>query len=284
MHAKKVVVDFHTHLFPKHIRESRERYFSGEPAFELLYASPKSRMVGADDIVATMDEQGVDVSVVFGFPWQNTEIAKQHNDYIIAAAAKYPERLKGFCCLDPCDGTAVSEVERCLDNGLCGVGELAFYRSGIECVMVDSMTPVMELCLERDVPVLIHTNEPVGHQYPGKTENTLLQIYDLIRRFPENKIVLAHWGGGIFFYSVLKKEVKEVLHNVYYDTAASPFLYDPRIYRLAIEMAGLDKILLGTDYPLIKPKRYFQELEAAGLSREEIEQIGGGNAMRLFDG
>jgi len=96
--------------------------------------------------------------------------------------------------------------------------------------------------------------------------------------------VLAHWGGGIFFYSVLKKEVKEVLHNVYYDTAASPFLYDPRIYRLAIEMAGLDKILLGTDYPLIKPKRYFQELEAAGLSREEIEQIGGGNAMRLFDG
>ena len=282
MNRKNSIVDFHTHLFPPKIRENRDTYFKGEPAFELLYASSKSRMVGADETVATMDKQGVDVSVVFGFPWKNMEIARQHNDYIAEAVTRFPDRLKGFCCLDPCPSEAAAEVERCLDNGLCGVGELAFYRSGIECVIVDSMTPVMDLCRERNVPVMIHTNEPVGHQYPGKTENTLLQIYDLIKRFPDNKIVLAHWGGGIFFYSVLKKEVKDVLRNVYYDTAASPFLYDPEIYRMAIERVGVDKILMGTDYPLIKPERYFRELASAGLSEVEIEQIKGGNAMTLF--
>jgi len=282
MNKKNSIVDFHTHLFPPEIRQNRETYFKGEPAFELLYASPKSRMVGAQEIVATMDEQGVDVSVVFGFPWKNMEISRQHNDYIAEAVARFPDRLKGFCCLDPCPSEAVSEVERYLDNGLCGVGELAFYRSGIECVIVDSMTPVMELCRERNVPVMIHTNEPLGHQYPGKTENTLLQIYDLIKRFPDNKIVLAHWGGGIFFYSVLKKEVKDVLRNVYYDTAASPFLYDPEVYRMAIDRVGIDKILMGTDYPLIKPERYFREMEAAGLDQAEIDQICGGNAMALF--
>lgn len=277
-----MIVDFHTHLFPPDIRKNREKYFSGEPAFELLYASPKARMIGADEMVTTMDEQCIDVSVVFGFPWKSMETARMHNDYIAAVVAKYPERLKGFCCLDPCDETAVREVERCLTNGLCGVGELAFYRSGIECVIVDSMAPVMALCRERKVPVLIHTNEPVGHQYPGKTENTLLQIYDLIERFQDNTIVLAHWGGGIFFYSVLKKEVKDVLRNVYYDTAASPFVYDPRIYRMAIDSIGVEKILLGTDYPLIKPERYFKEMETAGLDATEIERIRGGNAMVLL--
>ncbi|MCK5783516.1 MAG: amidohydrolase family protein, partial [Desulfobacterales bacterium] len=127
-----------------------------------------------------------------------------------------------------------------------------------------------------------HTNEPVGHSYPGKTPNTLAQIYNLAKTFPDNKIILAHWGGGIFFYTLLKKEVKETLKNIYYDTAASPFLYTPDIYRAAINMAGLDKILLGTDYPLLPPSRYFSELESAGMTAEEKEQICGLNAARLF--
>ena len=181
MNEKNLIVDFHTHLFPPEIRENRETYFDGEPAFKLLYASPKSKMIGAGKLAQAMDEQGVDISVVFGFPWKNLETAKRHNDYIAEAVARYPHRFKGFCCLDPCPPEAVSEVERCLRNGLCGVGELAFYRSGIECVIVDSMEPVMALCREQGVPVLIHTNEPVGHRYPGKTENTLLQIYDLVK-------------------------------------------------------------------------------------------------------
>lgn len=282
MNRKNFIVDFHTHLFPPDVRENREKYFAGEPAFEMLYASPKSKMIGAGEMIRVMDEQGVDISVVFGFPWKNLETAIQHNDYIAESVARYPKRFKGFCCLDPCPSEAVSEVERCLNNGLCGVGELAFYRSGIECVIVDSMEPVMALCREQGVPVLIHTNEPVGHRYPGKTENTLLQIYDLIKRFRENTIVLAHWGGGIFFYSVLKKEVKDVLRNVYYDTAASPFLYDPTIYRQAIDSVGVEKILLGTDYPLIKPERYFMELSLAGLNEAEIERIKGRNAKELL--
>jgi len=278
-----VIVDFHTHLFPREIRENREKYFSDEPAFELLYASPRSRMVGASEMIACMDDQCVDISVVFGFPWKNMDTAKMHNDYIAASVAKFSKRFKGLCCLDPCLSDAVFEVERCLDNGLSGVGELAFYQSGIACVIVDSMAPVMALCREKNACVLIHTNEPVGHIYPGKTDNTLLEIYNFIKRYQENTIVLAHWGGGVFFYNLMKKEVKTVLRNVYYDTAASPFLYDPAVYRIAAQTAGIDKILLGTDYPLIKPERYFKEMETAGLSQSEVGKICGENAMSLMN-
>jgi predicted TIM-barrel fold metal-dependent hydrolase len=277
-----MIIDFHTHIFPKAVQENREKFFENEPAFQLLYSSPKARLVNAQEMIQAMDEEGVDLSVVFGFPWKTPAAAAMHNDYVMEAVAKYPDRFKGFCCLDPCNETAASEVERCLDGGLIGVGELAFYQSGIVCEIRDSMAPVMDICREKDLSVLIHTNEPVGHAYPGKTENTLSEIYEFIKRFPMNKIVLAHWGGGIFFYGLLKKEVKDTLQNVWIDTAASPFLYDPAIYRHAIDIIGRDKILFGSDYPLIKPARYFSELQNTGLTEVEISAVCGGNAADLL--
>jgi len=277
-----MIIDFHTHIFPKAIREKREKYFPTEPAFKLLYSSSGSKLVGVREIVVSMDEQGVDKSVVFGFPWKSKEIFQFHNDYIMEAVERYPERLIGLCCFDPLHKETVAEAVRCLEGGLSGIGEIAFYQSGIDDTALDRLTPLMEICHDRDLPFLIHTNEPVGHIYPGKTPNTLKQIYNLVNRFSKNKIVLAHWGGGIFFFNLLKKDVKESLKNVYFDTAASPFLYDPEIYRYAVEIAGADKILFGSDFPLLKPARYFKELEKTGLSKDQIESICGRNAARLL--
>jgi uncharacterized protein len=278
-----LIIDFHTHVFPESVRENREQYFPSESAFRLLYESPKSRLVGGDQTVSVMDAEGVDVSVIFGFPWRDLAIARENNDYVLDLVARHPDRLVGFCCFDPASPGAEKEVERCLDAGLSGVGELAFYESGISDSALERLVPIMDLCRERQVPVLVHTNEPVGHQYPGKTPNTLAQIYEMIRRFPENTIVLAHWGGGIFFYNLLKKEVEKTLANVYFDTAASPYLYTPEIYILAKQLAGLDKILFGTDFPLLNPSRYFKEFDDAGLTREEVDAICGENGRRLLN-
>ncbi len=277
-----MIIDFHTHIFSKKIRENREKYFIPEPAFKLLYKSPKSKLLGVSEIISSMDEQSVDKSVIFGFPWKNSDIFREENDYILDAVERYPDRLIGLCCLDPLNKFAINEVLRCLKQGLSGIGELAFYESGIDEKALDRLAPLFEICRKKDLPALIHTNEPVGHIYPGKTSNTMSQIYTLVKRFPDNKIVLAHWGGGIFLYNTLKKEVKESLKNVYFDTAASPFLYDSEIYRLAIKLAGQDKILFGSDFPLIKPVRYFKEMKKAGLSKFEMDSICGNNAANLL--
>lgn len=277
-----MIIDIHTHAFPKAVRNARENFFENEPTFKLLYDSPKSRLVGADDIVAVMDEQGVDKSVIFGFPWCTGDYFKRNNDYILEAAARHPDRLIGFCCLDVMHPEAVDEVQRCLEAGLSGVGELAFYASGIDELCLAALDPIMETARRFDRPVMVHTNEPVGHDYPGKTPNTLIQIYSLIRRFADNRLILAHWGGGIFFYAMLKKEVRDALANVWFDTAASPFLYQPDIYQQAISLAGLGKVLFGTDYPLIQPKRYFREMDQAGLSEAEKKAISGDNALKVL--
>ena len=278
-----MIIDTHTHIFPEKIRRNREKYFADEPAFKKLYQSPKSRLIGAREMLASMDDSQVDKAVVFGFPWKDSLLFKQHNDYISEVVNRYPQRFIGLGCFDPFSDGVAEETRRCLQKaGLSGIGELAFYQSGIENSSLPRLEPVMEICRGLDLPVMIHTNEPIGHSYPGKTPNTLAQIYQLIQTFPQNKIVLAHWGGGLFFFSLLKKEVKASLKNVYFDTAASPYLYDADVYRLAIQRVGVGKILFGSDFPLLPPIRYFDEMKTAGLSQDEMQQICGGNAAELF--
>jgi hypothetical protein len=277
-----MIVDFHTHIFPAEIRRQREVHFSSEPAFKLLYESVKSKMVGAAGLIEAMDREGVDRSVVFGFPWCTGDTFRLHNDYIIESVSRFPDRLIGFGCFDPFHPGAVREARRCVENGLAGIGELAFYRSGIDAAARERLQPIMALCHQKDLPLLIHTNEPVGHCYPGKTTNTLGQLYALAKSYPENKLVLAHWGGGIFFFHLLKREVRAVLRNVYFDTAASPFLYDPEVYAMAIKLAGVEKILFGSDFPLISPARYFRELDQAGIRPEDRARICGLNAAALL--
>jgi uncharacterized protein len=277
-----MIIDFHAHIFPTEICQNREKYFPSEPSFKLLYQSPKSKLIGAIELLNSMDENKVDKSVIFGFPWKNSKTFKMHNDYIMEIVQKYPDRFIGLGCFDPTVGQAVAEAARCLDGGLAGIGELAFYQNGIDGSALEQLAPIMAMCADYDLPVLIHTNEPVGHAYPGKTPITLAQIYRLINRFSETLIVLAHWGGGLLFYSLMKKDVKETLTNVFFDTAASPFLYDPEIYRFAVRYLGVDKILFGSDYPLLPPTRYFGEMKKTGLTAPQINKICGENAKTLL--
>lgn len=277
-----MIIDFHTHIFPEKIRKNREAYFPDEAAFSLLYRSPKSKLTGARDLIAAMDEQGVDRAVVFGFPWKNSRTMRAHNDYIADAVTRFPKRLIGFCCLDPLSREAAAEAQRSLAENFSGVGELACYQSGFDEETIRHLEPIMEVCRKTDAPILIHTNEPIGHLYPGKTPMTFPQLYGLIKKFPENKIVLAHWGGGLFFFYLAKKEIKESLRNVYFDTAASPFLYDVKVYNIAVQIVGPEKILFGSDYPLINPSRYFKEMKDAGLSPDETRLVSGQNAATLL--
>ncbi len=277
-----MIIDFHTHLFPKQFIEAREKHFQNEPAFKMIYQYPKARLADIDDLLRHMDEAGIEQSVVFGFPWEQYDNFKRHNDYILEVVSRYPGRLIGFCCFSPLSVKGAREADRCISAGLKGVGELAVYAGGMNRSALDALDEVMALCRERDVPVLIHTNEPVGHQYPGKAPMTLREIYDMITRFPANRLVLAHWGGGLFFYALMKKEVKERLKNVWFDTAASPFLYKGTIYRIAAEIVGNDKILFGTDYPLLPATRYYKEMDSSGVSEEAKERILGMNAQELL--
>ena len=277
-----MIIDFHAHIFPPSVRENRERFFDREPAFQLLYGVPGSKIAGAEQLITNMDDQGIDKSVVFGFPWYRKDYFKANNDYVLEAVERYKGRLIGFATAFPLARGAEREFERCLNAGLSGIGELAFYDEGLSKDIRNGFKPVSEIARHFDVPILLHTNEPVGHAYPGKTALTLHELYRFLQQYGDNRFVLAHWGGGIFFYYLMKREVKEVLENTWFDTAASPFLYDTGIYAVATRILGPDRILFGSDFPLLKPDRYLEEMRNGGLSQKVITKICGENAARLL--
>ena len=276
-------IDVHVHIFPPEIRENREKFFVGEPDFELLYASPKSRLVGAQELLATMAEDGVDYSVVFGFPWRDIGISRLCNDYVIEQVKNHPEHLLGMACFGFAKPeSAAFEGDRCLAQGLHGIGELAFYVEGFSEKVVDQMAPVIEVLRQHKKVLNLHTNEPVGHKYPGKGDVPLRNLYRFLKLYGDVPTIFAHWGGGFPFYHLLKKEFSEVAENLYYDTAATPYLFKNDIYRLGGEMAGFERILFGSDYPLLRPRRYFKDMQEVDLNERQRAQLCGDNAARLF--
>ena len=276
-----MILDSHTHIFPPEIIARREQYLAREPWFGRLYAGPKAKMATAEQLIAAMDAAGVDCAATFGFGWRDPGLCRLSNDYVLEAARTYPGRLIGLAVVNPAAPGAEDEIARTAGTGAFrGVGELM--PDGQQCTLADLtlLAPVMEAAQALGWPVLTHASEPVGHDYPGKGCPSLASAVCLARRFPQATIILAHWGGGLFFYELMP-EVRRALACVYYDTAASPLLYDDAIFGLAMDLAG-DKILFGTDYPLLGPQRFLARVRGTGIADKALEKLLGGNAARVF--
>ena len=277
-----MIIDGHTHIFPEEVRKDRQAYCKRDQGFSSIYKNSKARMAGVEDLIASMDEYGIERSIICGFPWSEPDLCSLHNRYLMESASRYPHRLIVFIILlfsDP--GWSEKELVGCLKEGVRGVGEIAFYHREMTPQDIGAVKPILTQMGKKGIPLLLHVNETLGHSYPGKGVTPLERFYDLIVSFPNLPIVLAHWGGGLPFYELMP-EVAKGMANVYYDTAASPYLYSKRIYAIASEIVGVKKILFGTDFPLLSPRKYFQELEESGLSKDDQRKILGLNLSSLL--
>ena len=278
-----MIIDAHTHIFPDEVRKNREAFCERDPGFAAIYKDPKARMASAEELIASMDAAGVEKSVVCGFSWNEPGHCTLHNQYLLESAAKHSDRFIVFLSLpltNP-DGSA-RELDEGLRGGAKGVGEVAFYRHEMTSRDVEAMKPVLTRLEEKGIPLLLHTNEIVGHPYPGKGMTPLERFYEIILAAPRLCVVLAHWGGGLPFYELMPEVAKAMTH-VFYDTAASPFLYSKKIYAAVSHIVGPEKILFGSDFPLIPTKRYLQEIEGSGLAPEDQKKILGLNIATLLN-
>ena len=277
-----MIIDCHTHVFPDEVRRNRDTFAQRDPAFGEIYKDQKAKMVGVGELISSMDEAGVDKAVACGFPWSDSGLCAAGNDYIVEGMRRFPERIIGFGCVQPDDrGEAIQEAERCISLGMRGIGELAWYTTDLASYDIRSMEPICEILEKADLPLMLHTNETVGHPYPGKCNTPLKSTYDFICSFPALRVILAHWGGGFFFYELMP-EVAKAAKRTWYDTAASPFVYRREIYSVAVTIVGAEKILFGSDYPLLRPERYIEEVENSGFGEEERRKILGQNIKELL--
>ena len=275
------MIDIHTHIFSPNTRANRHELARDESAFGVLYGSEKARMVGVEELIASMDEEGVEVAVVCGFAWDKKQQVQRENDYILASAVKYPGRIVPFITLPQHPDESFAELERCVEAGACGVGEMAPGTYGEKLWDIEIIRLLGDALREADLPLLIHCNEPLGHTYPGKGSIRLRDLETLVGALQGIRLILAHLGGGFLFFETMP-EIAALCQDVVYDTAAVPYLYNAHIYRAAISIVGPDRLLFGSDYPLLPPARYLRHMCDGGVTEKETRQIMFENSHRIL--
>jgi predicted TIM-barrel fold metal-dependent hydrolase len=277
-----MIIDFHTHVLPPRIKKDRRRYVGKDVAFAQIYSGEKVKIATAEDLISSMDRDGVDISVIVNYSWSTHELCVETNDYILEAVACYPKRLAGFCAVSSfTDDASLREIERCARGGAKGVGELRPDTQNLDYTSKNIIKPFTDLLRKHKLITLTHASEPVGHIYPGKGAATPEVLYRFIPNFNGLPVVCAHWGGGLPFYNLMP-EVRDTLKDVYYDTAVSPFLYRPEIYLHVSRLVGADRILFGSDFPVVAQGRIIKEINEAGFSEEAKDKILAGSARRLL--
>ncbi len=291
-----MLIDAHVHYTPPSLAADLNAFVRTEPFWGLMLApDPNGTSLQgwatAERMIADMDAAGVDKVVLMGEYRRTHEGCVARNDQALEIIGRWPDRVIAFAMVQPLAGqAALDELARCLDGGMTGVGELGPYGQGYR-LDDPGFFRVVEACIEHDIPLNLHVNEEVGGFYPGKAATPLAHYYQLASRYPELKLILAHWGGGLFFYELMP-EVWRTLRNVWYDTAASPLLFrTPNIFDVALRCVDHHKLLYGSDYPLrLYPRRqlepdlrsFLAEIDALALAPDVRADILGGNAARLL--
>jgi uncharacterized protein len=253
-----VIIDAHVHFTPPGMLDALAR--TGDEPYWQFIMTPDGRnqteqaFVDDERMITDMDVSGVDAVALLAGYQQSARGCREANDTVLALAERHPGRILPFLSITPPADAAAEralrdELDRGIERGAVGVGEVNPYAQG--CTLHSRALRVLaDACAERGLPLTMHMSEEVGRFYFGKSTPRLGDYYEFARSVPDLKLILAHWGGGLFFFESMPL-VAEQLAHVVYDTAASPLLYPTRtVFPMAAHVLGPGKVVYGSDYPL----------------------------------
>lgn len=206
------------------------------------------------------------------FPMHEPDGYRAANDAALAAATLAPDRLISFCRVDPKLGeAAVVEAERALDAGARGIK--LHPRAERFAMTEPAVSGLAALADERRVAILIHA----GRGIPALGRDTLA----LAARHADARFILAH--AGISDLAWMWRELPD--HpNVFLDTA----WWSPADLLAVFAYVPPGQVLFASDSPYGSPVQgsilSLRCALQAGVSAEQVVEIGGGQARRVLAG
>ena len=181
-----------------------------------------------------------------------------------------PDVVEGYVYVNPAHGNAMDVLRRGIEQyGMAGM------KLWVATFCDDPRVfPLVEKCIDYNIPILIHSfHKAVGQL---EFETTGVHVSRLAERYPQAKLLMAHFGGNCY-HGV--KAVRDY-PNVWLDFSGSLFRRDEVDY--AVKQVGVDRIVFGSDMPITYLVNWGQ-VEEADLTPDEKERIYSRNAIRLFD-
>ena len=266
-----MIVDVHTHVWehPAHLGDTfvqDARIAAGNPDLEIA--------VNLDAHWAAMAP--VDRAIVLGFRARHVGVLVP-NEYVAAYVDRHPEKLIGFCSVDPNDADALDQLEHAVrDLGLRGLKVGPIYQN------IHPSSPrfvaLMKMADALAVPVLIHQGTTFCENVSLELANPIL-LQPLALQFPRLRMIIAHLGHPwIAETLVLIRKHRHLYSDI------SALYYRPwQFYNalvMAMEYGVMDRLLFGTDYPFTTPASTMEALtrvndlvEGTSLPRVPLDRI-----------
>jgi len=320
-----MVIDFQHHYIPAELARKRGLY--SETGSTLLEENGRAattmhqRLYDLELQLDDMEAAGVGVSVLSCLlGWSaSLEECRYINDDLAAIQKKYPGRFVGLAQAPILEGrAALAELRRAIkDLGLHGV-TITSQVGGLS-LDAAALYGFYETVCELDVAVFVHPAlVPTGYDHLkdydlprvlGREVDLMVATTRLIAggvfdRFPDLKLVMAHFGGGIaavkdrlvgkgYRFGTLKKPFGEYFDSVYFDMAG--FEGGSAAFHCALQGIRPDRLVFASDYPqdftgvntdtgkgMAELKSYIEMIRAAALSEEMKAKILGGTAAALL--
>ena len=220
-------------------------------------------------VLPAMDAVDIDKAVLFNI-WHPE--GTRANDDTVALIAQAPDRFMGFAYVSPLmpEGM-VAELERAVDQlGLVGIKLYPPFTN----IKLNERPwfPIYEFANARRLPLLWHTGiEP---------ENWPCYVGDVAPHFPDARFVCGH-SGNCPPMREMAIEVARANENVFLETCST--FRTPGAIEELVNGAGADRVLFGSDIPLMDPRPQLGKILTADIDDDAKRLIIGQNALRLLD-
>ncbi|MCW5750035.1 MAG: amidohydrolase [Alphaproteobacteria bacterium] len=277
-------IDAVCNLFTEEVEQyrprNRDEFYQGKMKVD----TKTMRGVSLDEMLRRMDRAGIERAFLIAAkigPLGHPSCYHLPYELVARAVRQHPDRFHGLAGIDPTEGMrGVRELERAVrDLGFIGAHS---YPHWFELPPNHARYyPFYAKCVELDIPIQLQVGQSMVYaaDYPRRSVGRPITFDDVACDFPELVLIGIHvgipWADEMIAMAWKHR-------NVYIGSDAHAPKYWPPSFVHYIKTYGQDKVLFGTDFPILDFERTRSEIEALGIPDVARRKFLRENALRIY--